>query len=401
MGRDCRRSTGDNMRRFALILLLSAAVICYAAVTYTTITGSAVKDAGGNALNQGRIILTPTDGLGNPVGAMGVFSRPVTCLVAAGVITTQLNGQACRVADALASNPTLCYKITLRDTVHNSDIPTPGQMCAQPTSSTWSYDSFVPNLSPVAIIQSGPAGPAPSLAIGTVTTLSAGSSATASVGGSSPNYTLSFGIPQGIAGAGVNAGTIYSPAYYASGVSVGGVTPFNGIGYFSASAAPIAGTSHHLSVPANCIAGSASGTAYTCTTSPSFTAVTGDHIQFKADVANTASATLAVNGSAAATIKKWGGSGNLIANDLLAGHWVSATYDGSYWQLEGQLGNANSTQINGSSVPASATLIATDSSAHFTSISALPTSAEPAHTGDAQNTAGSLAMTVKGALPPS
>ncbi len=46
-------------------------------------------------------------------------------------------------------------------------------------------------------------------------------------------------------------------------------------------------------------------------------------------------------------IKKWGGSGTLIANDLLAGHWVSATFDGTYWQLEGQFGNANATQING------------------------------------------------------
>jgi hypothetical protein len=103
----------------------------------------------------------------------------------------------------------------------------------------------------------------------------------------------------------------------------------------------VAGTSHNLSVPANCAAASASGTAYTCTSSPTFTPVAGDHIQFKADVANTGSATLAVNGATAATIKKWGGSGNLIANDLLAGHWISATFDGTYWQLEGQLGNSN------------------------------------------------------------
>ena len=103
----------------------------------------------------------------------------------------------------------------------------------------------------------------------------------------------------------------------------------------------VAGTSHNLSVPANCAAASASGTAYTCTSAPTFTPVAGDHIQFKADVANTGAATLAVNGAAAATIKKWGGSGNLIANDLLAGHWISATFDGTYWQLEGQLGNSN------------------------------------------------------------
>ncbi len=113
-----------------------------------------------------------------------------------------------------------------------------------------------------------------------------------------------------------------------------------------------ASTSHNLSVPANCIAASGSGTAYTCTTSPTFTPAAGDHIQFKADVANTGSATLAVNGATAATFKKWGGAGNLIANDLLAGHWISATFDGTYWQLEGQLGNANATELNGTTISA-------------------------------------------------
>jgi hypothetical protein len=117
-----------------------------------------------------------------------------------------------------------------------------------------------------------------------------------------------------------------------------------------------------LSVPANCVAASASGTAYTCTTTPTFVPAAGDHIQFKTDVANTGSATLAVNGQTAVTIKKWGGSGNLIANDLLAAHWISATYDGAYWQLEGQLGNANATQINGAAVPAAAGVVSTNAS---------------------------------------
>ncbi len=118
----------------------------------------------------------------------------------------------------------------------------------------------------------------------------------------------------------------------------------------NASGQLVASTSHNLSVPANCVAASGSGTAYTCSTSPMFTPAAGDHIQFKADVANTGSATLAVNGATAATVKKWGGAGNLIANDLLAGHWISATFDGSYWQLEGQLGNANATELNGTAI---------------------------------------------------
>jgi len=131
----------------------------------------------------------------------------------------------------------------------------------------------------------------------------------------------------------------------------------------------VTATTHNLSVPANCIAASGSGTAYTCSTSPTFTPATGDHIQFKADVANTGIATLAVNGATAAAIKKWGGAGNLIANDLLAGHWISATFDGTYWQLEGQLGNANATQLNGTlitGVSGSGSVLALTASPTFT-----------------------------------
>ena len=86
---------------------------------------------------------------------------------------------------------------------------------------------------------------------------------------------------------------------------------------------------------------SGSGSAYTCSTSPSFTPAAGDRIQFKADVASTGSATLAVNGASAATFKKWGATSNIVAGDLQAGHWVSVIYDGTYWQLEGQLGTTN------------------------------------------------------------
>jgi hypothetical protein len=52
----------------------------------------------------------------------------------------------------------------------------------------------------VAVGVSGPAGPANSLAIGTVTTVAAGGSATASVTGSSPSQTLNLGIPTGATG---------------------------------------------------------------------------------------------------------------------------------------------------------------------------------------------------------
>ena len=110
------------------------------------------------------------------------------------------------------------------------------------------------------------------------------------------------------------------------------------------SAQPIAATAHNESVPRTC-ATTNSGNAYSCTTSPSFTPAAGDTISIDFNVANTGSATLAVNGASAATIKKWGNSSALAANDVLAGHWIAAIFDGTYWQLEGQLGNANAPNL--------------------------------------------------------
>jgi len=95
-------------------------------------------------------------------------------------------------------------------------------------------------------------------------------------------------------------------------------------------------TPHDVALPMNCKAASASGTAYTCSTSPTFTPASGDSVWFNADVASTASATLAVNGATAATIQRSGA--NIGANTLLAGSWTQMTYDGTYWQMLGPTG---------------------------------------------------------------
>ncbi len=232
----------------------------------------------------------------------------------------------------------------------------------------------------------------------------------------------------------VQAGSEYSPTFYnqsGSSATVGGVTPFTGLGYWSSSAPPAAATaaqvvsaigatavsnattaanfsgslsgdvtgtqgattvakvnggtvpasanalatnsssqpvaasSHNLSVPANCVTSGSSNT-YSCTSSPTFTPASGDHIQVEFNVANTGTSTLAVNGTAAATIRKWGNTSNLAAGDVQANHWISATYDGTYWQLEGQLGNANATQVNGTAVPTSASVLSSNSSKQLT-----------------------------------
>ncbi len=56
--------------------------------------------------------------------------------------------------------------------------------------------------------------------------------------------------------------------------------------------------------------------------------------------------------------------------------------------------SVSANQVNGATVPASAPLLGTNSSNQVVSVTTLPTSAEPAHTGDMTNTAGSLATTV-------
>ena len=234
----------------------------------------------------------------------------------------------------------------------------------------------------------------------------------------------------------VQAGNEYSPAFYnqsGSNATVGGVTPFTGLGYWQTNAPPaaataaqivgaigatavanatnaasattatnfsgsltgdvtgtqsattvakvnggavpasaalvgtnassqaVAATAHNESVPRTCTTANTSN-AYTCSTTPSFTPAAGDTISIAFNAANSGAATLAVNGATAAAIKKLGNSSNLSANDVLAGHWIGATYDGTSWQLEGQLGNANATQVNGAAVPASAAVLGTNSS---------------------------------------
>jgi hypothetical protein len=72
-----------------------------------------------------------------------------------------------------------------------------------------------------------------------------------------------------------------------------------------------------------------------------------------------------VNGGAAYSIYKNGGTATLASGDVQANHWVSAIFDSNnHWQLEGQLGQVNATQVNGAAVPASKARLASDGSGH-------------------------------------
>jgi hypothetical protein len=109
-------------------------------------------------------------------------------------------------------------------------------------------------------------------------------------------------------------------------------------------------TAHSVATVLTCAAASASGTTYTCTTSPTFTPADGDIILFQADVANTGAMTLNVNSSSAAPVKKQGGGTALVANDFLAGQDNLMEYDGVNWQMQGQTGNAAGGAATGNSV---------------------------------------------------
>jgi hypothetical protein len=100
-------------------------------------------------------------------------------------------------------------------------------------------------------------------------------------------------------------------------------------------------TSHNEVAPFLCLDSSGSGTAQSCTTSPPFTPAAGDQIIYKTTTTNTGDVTTNVNSSSAAHFRKWQ-SAALAAGDLVAGVYVLATYDGTYWQVGGNIGNAPS-----------------------------------------------------------
>lgn len=103
----------------------------------------------------------------------------------------------------------------------------------------------------------------------------------------------------------------------------------------------VASTAHNTSVPLVCAAASGSGSAYTCSTSPTFVPADGDLITFQADVASAGAVTLVVNGQAGTpAVQKAGGSTDpIVANDFRVGGDYSMEFDGTNWQLLSATGN--------------------------------------------------------------
>lgn len=107
-----------------------------------------------------------------------------------------------------------------------------------------------------------------------------------------------------------------------------------------ANGTPGAATGHDPAAILVCAAATHSGTAETCATSPTFTPVAGDSIIFQPYQPNAGAYTLDVNSLGAKPVKKNGATA-LVANDVLASPFqVLLTYDGTNWEMQGQLGNA-------------------------------------------------------------
>jgi hypothetical protein len=99
-------------------------------------------------------------------------------------------------------------------------------------------------------------------------------------------------------------------------------------------------TGHGIALPLQCSDSSGSGTAQSCTTSPSFTPVKGDAIIYYTTTANTGALTENVNSTSAAPVQKWDGTA-LASGDIKANTPVWEVFDGTNWQVQ-TIGNAPS-----------------------------------------------------------
>jgi hypothetical protein len=89
-----------------------------------------------------------------------------------------------------------------------------------------------------------------------------------------------------------------------------------------------------------CADTSGSGTAQSCTTSPSFTPVAGSVIAYTTTTPNSGtSLTENVNGLGAKPVAKWQTTTTLAANDVRANTFILETFDGTNWELA-TIGNA-------------------------------------------------------------
>ncbi len=148
--------------------------------------------------------------------------------------------------------------------------------------------------------------------------------------------------PGGSGSGTVNNAAQYDLPYYSGSGSANTLSgaAVNGLIQASSSGAPGAATSHNVAAPLLCLDSSGSGTTQSCATSPTFAPAAGDMIIYKTTTTNTGDLTVTVNSSSAAHVRKWQGSAVLASGDLVGGVYTPMTYDGTYWELGANIGNA-------------------------------------------------------------
>ena len=169
---------------------------------YTTVSASYLQDATGTPITNATISFQPVDNKGNPLsfragGTSGqVISQPVTATVTAGAFSLSL-------ADTTLTTPAnVGYAVTVKDNITGKSLLGNGYGCVQPSGSTWSLDSYVPNVAHQAIIQYGPSAYDLAVQNGFSGSVSAWLATlvgpTGASGITSPNFTAEIIAPVGI-----------------------------------------------------------------------------------------------------------------------------------------------------------------------------------------------------------
>jgi hypothetical protein len=96
----------------------------------------------------------------------------------------------------------------------------------------------------------------------------------------------------------------------------------------------VTATAHSTSAIAVCTGTSGNGSAYTCSTSPTFTPAANDQILFVADVASGTGPTINVNSLGAKAITKFGNVTPLETGDISQSQVTILVYDGTEWQAQ-------------------------------------------------------------------
>ena len=144
-----------------LLLLCVLCALCGDAQNFTTVTASSVQDLMGAKLASGQVCFQAVTGNGVPIsyqagGGGQVINVPRCASVTNGAFSVS-------VANTALTTPAhICYRVTVKDlstgqlVLGNGQPGQPsGYECVQPTGVSFNFDTFVPNLSPLAIVVQG------------------------------------------------------------------------------------------------------------------------------------------------------------------------------------------------------------------------------------------------------